>query len=99
MLKATMENLVMRGSRAMLRRMEIRAWVSTGWRVAESESWGAKLTITLMLSGSAWGLRAASAGCSMKDSVSAGWTALAGISREICLSLAGSEARSGEHNV
>ena len=35
MLKATIENFPMRGSREMLRRMETSALVSTGWSAAE----------------------------------------------------------------
>src|SRR5580765_2743587 len=60
----------MRGSRAILRRIESSALVSTGRSVADSESWGAKLTTTLILSGSL-GPRWTGGSC-LKGSVAAG---------------------------
>ena len=51
MLKATIENWQMRGSRAMLRRIESRALMSSGCRVADAASCGAKFTITFTFSG------------------------------------------------
>ena len=51
MLKATIENFPIRGSREMLRRMETSALVSTGCRAAEEAFCGAKLTRTLTFKG------------------------------------------------
>ena len=51
MLKATMENFPMRGSREMVLKIETSAVVSSGWSAGDSEFCGAKLTSTFTLSG------------------------------------------------
>ena len=78
----------MRGSRAMLRRMESRALISSGCRVEEAASWGAKLMTTLTWRGPSRWARSTGGSC-LKSWVSKGWTASAWISRAICLSLVG----------
>src|SRR4051794_9463746 len=76
----------------MLRRIEISARVSIGCSDAESESCGAKLIITFTFNGSDAVSRDAIAGSFLNGSMSAGCTALGGMSRAICLSLLGSVA-------
>src|ERR1700733_3085705 len=51
MLKATTENLPMRGSRAMVLRIDTRAVVSSGCKAGESEFCGAKFTSTFTFRG------------------------------------------------
>ena len=72
----------MRGSRAMLRRIETSALVSSGWSVAEVESWGAKFTITFILRGPSRCSRSTGGSC-LNGSFSVARTAAAGISRAI----------------
>src|SRR5436305_7756531 len=63
MLKATIENLAIRGSRAMLRKIESSALVSSGCSVAEPESCGAKFTTTFTLSGPSCCARSTGGSC------------------------------------
>src|SRR5471030_272114 len=86
-----MENLPIRGSRAMLRKIETSAFVSSGCRLAEYESCGAKFTITFTFSGPSADTRFTGGYC-LNGSVSPGCTALALMSSAICLSLEGSDA-------
>ena len=79
----------MRGSRAILRRIESRALVSSGCKVADSEFCGAKLTTTFTFSGSSRCSRSTGGSC-LNGSLSAGARPRpAAMSSAICLSLAG----------
>ena len=87
MLKATIENFPMRGSRKMLRRMDTRALVSTGWSAADRAFWGAKFTSTFTLSGGSLVARW-TGGSSLNCSPSARWMAVGAIARDMGRSLA-----------